>query len=214
MGLVHYGIGFIPGFRSAAFWEQFQSPTEDAAKQKTKELDDCNTLSISPSSSSSFNLFVRQAAAHFWSTVVCLCQMPKRLWNEEGQMKRGWVAAAVVCNRMHAHTRTHCHSRILQTVLTSDPCLSSLPWFPLPTATSLETLVKSRGASWNLIETALNWRSVKGSNRPTIIRTVQDRWASQLPQSVCLCVFRLIRPMSWRGPELVPFLIKQNWYLS
>lgn len=65
MGLVHYGIGFIPGFRSAAFREQFQSPNEeDAAKQETKERDDCNTLSISPSSSS-FNLFVRQAAAHF-----------------------------------------------------------------------------------------------------------------------------------------------------
>lgn len=106
MGLVHYGIGLIPGFRSAAFWEQFQSPTEeDAVIRKTKERDDCNTLSISPSSSS-FNLFVRQAAAHFWSTVVCLCQMPKRLWNEEGQMKRGWVAVAVVCNHMHAHTHT------------------------------------------------------------------------------------------------------------
>lgn len=33
-------------------------------KPKTKELDDSNTLSIPPSSSS-FNLFVRQAAAHF-----------------------------------------------------------------------------------------------------------------------------------------------------
>lgn len=131
MELVHYGIGFIPGFRSAAFWDQFQSPTEeDAARQKTKELDDCNTLSISPSSSSSsFNLFVRQAAAQFWSTVVCLCQMPKRLWNEEGQMKRGWVAAAVVCDHARARTRprTHRHCRILQTVLASDPSPSPLP---------------------------------------------------------------------------------------
>lgn len=27
------------------------------------------------------------AAGHFWSTIVCLCQTPKRLWNEEGHMK-------------------------------------------------------------------------------------------------------------------------------
>ena len=63
---------------------------------------DCNAffLSVSPSSSS-FNLFVRRAAAHFWSTVVCLCQMPKRLRNEEGHMKRGRVTVATVCNHMH-----------------------------------------------------------------------------------------------------------------
>lgn len=104
MGLVHYGIGLVPGLRSAEqVWEQIQE--EGAVKQKTKKILDYNTLSISPSSSP-FNLFVRQAAAHFWSTVVCLCQMPKRLRNEEGQMKRGWVEAAVVCNRMHAHTHT------------------------------------------------------------------------------------------------------------
>lgn len=64
----------------------------------------CLSLSISPSSF--FNLFVRRAAAHFWSTVVCLCQMPKRLQNEEGHMKRDRVTVATVCNHTHTHRAT------------------------------------------------------------------------------------------------------------
>lgn len=192
----------------------FKAPAEEnAAKQKTKELDDCNTLSISPSSSS-FNLFVRQAAAQFWSAVVCLCQMPKRLWNEEGQMKRGRVAVAVVSNHMHVHARTHTMS--LQNPADSPHqwSLSIVPSLVSFTHPSLETLVKLRRATGSLIETALNWRSVKGSNRTTITHAVQDGWASQLPKSVCLCVLGLIRRTSWRGPELVPFSIKQKRYLS
>lgn len=76
---------------------------------------------VSPSPSS-FNLFVCRAAAHFWSTVVCLCQMPKRLLNEERHLKRGRVTVNVVCNRTH---KTHA-----QTVTTGS-CRESLPMNPL-----------------------------------------------------------------------------------
>lgn len=88
--------------------DQFQSVTrEDTAKQKTKELVLIAMLSLSRLSlPSSFNLFVRRAAAHFWSTVICLCQTPKRLRNEEGHMKRGWVTVAAVCNHTHTETVT------------------------------------------------------------------------------------------------------------
>lgn len=120
--MFHFTQNIIHGFRSGAYRDQFQNVTwEDTAKQKTKGLVLIAMLSLRLSlsiyPSSSFNLFVHcTAAAHFWSTVVCLCQMPKRLRNEEGHMKRGRVTVATVCN----HTHKNCHRWISQTVLASE----------------------------------------------------------------------------------------------
>lgn len=79
-------------------------------------------------SSSSLNLFVHRAAAHFWSTVVCLCQMPKRMWNEEGHMKRGRVTVAMACNHTHTHRHTNCRMSLLNPahILPVNHCLQPL----------------------------------------------------------------------------------------
>lgn len=133
--MFHFTWNIIHGFRSGASRDQFQSVTrENTAKQKTKELvliamlSLCLSLSISPSSS--FNLFVRRAAAHFWSTVVCLCQMPKRLRNEEGHMKRGRVTVASVCNHKHTHTQKLSTLNLADSPLPVNPLHLPFLWKP------------------------------------------------------------------------------------
>lgn len=106
--------------------------------------------------------------------------MKRDRWRGAGWL---WLWCVTACT----HTHAHCNCWILQTVLTSDPSLSCLSVFPLPTTTSLETLVESRGATWNLIETALNWRSVKGINRPTINARFKIDEPLSCPR-VCVCV--------------------------
>lgn len=82
--------------------------TQPNRKQRNRSWLQC-FFSVSPSTSLPPPLstcLCTRAAAHFWGTVVCLCQMPKRLQNEEGHMKRGRVTVATVCKPTHTHTHT------------------------------------------------------------------------------------------------------------
>ena len=187
----------IHGFGSGESWDQFQSVTrEDAAKQKTKEPVLIAAVAVSlclslhtpppPPPPLSLNLFVRRAAARFWSTVVCLCQTPKRRRNEEGHMKRGRVTVATVCNHNHTHTQsvtTESCRRVLSLSLSPSLCKPNLPQQPF-----LETQVKSSD------RLKFNWNCTELGEQQTISSWVQDRWGFQLPWlsgslSVCVCVF-------------------------
>lgn len=149
------------------------------------------SLSISPSS---FNLFVRRAAAHFWSTVVCLCQMPKRLQNEEGHMKRGrWLWLWCVTT----HTHTHCTLSLLD--LADGPyqwTLSITVSFINPVSFTHDCLFRNmdRIKRRNMVaRTKFNWNCTelgeRESRRLTITSVGQDRWGSQLPLLlICVCV--------------------------
>lgn len=162
---------------------------------------DCNAFSFFPSLHLSLlHLFqpvcAPGAAAHFWSIVVCLCQMPKRLQNEEGHMKRGWVTVVRVCN--HTHTKTvntqstgslcqRLFSIILSFIKTQDPELST---------PSLETQVSGGGwrHGWDLIETALNYRIVTGeTDKLSAMCFKIDEPLNWLHYArlkcVCVCVF-------------------------
>lgn len=69
------------------------------------------------------NLFVWQTAAHFWSTVICLCQTTKRLQNEEGCMKRGQLTVAAMFNHTQTQKRKNCHHWIPENVPLHHPFL-------------------------------------------------------------------------------------------
>lgn len=153
----HFKWSNIHGFWSCAFQVQFPSVTrEDTAKQKTKEQISIARFSLSLSLLLSTCLLGgreggREAAAHFWNIVVCLCQTPKRLWNEEGHMKRGRVTVATVCN--HTHKRKNCHERISQTVCASEPSLAT-PHFSNQVAFFQVVLLYKR--RWSHIEEYCN----------------------------------------------------------
>lgn len=133
--------------------------------------------------------------------------MKRDRWRGAGWL---WLWCVTACTHTHMHTVTaeSCRQSSPVILLYHSFCVSFTHHYLLRNTGR----VKRSNVKFNWNCTELEER--KGDQQTNHQRTVQDRWASQLPESVCLCVFGLIRPMSWRGPELVPFLIKQNWYLS
>lgn len=127
-------------------------------------------------------------------------------------------------------SRTHTHTQKLSPLnLTDSPCqwtLSIPPLFPLqtqfplPTAASLETWVKSSAGTWwqgwNLIETAPNWWRVRGATDQLSVAWFKiDEALNCLSLSPgWVCVLGLIRPLSWRGRKSLPVSNKVNPYLS
>lgn len=146
------------------------------------------------------------------------CGMKRDTW-------RGawWLWLRCVTTHAHTHTKTvtaESHRQSLPVNPLHPPFFPLETRFPLPTAASLETWVKSSRRTWwqewNLIETAPNWWRVREATDQLSVAWFKiDEALNCLSLSPgWVCVLGLIRPLSWRGRKPLPISNKVNPYLS